>query len=580
MARLTKAEIAKIEKAQQSVLFPGTPENGYADAGLWKFLPHVYTKDSHDKNDPVKRLIGIGDDYAIIVFLYMLACTDLLIPKSRQIRMSWFSCTYALWVAMSGKMRHVIYQTKKEEDAFAQTTQGGKNPGDGRMDFILQHLPAWLRDPHIASGKGNLVGTMNFSPYEISDEGVKIPWYGSKVNAIPQGAKQVRQYTPSLYINDESAFQEEYKEAMIAAGAAVTGGGQSISVSSVDAGSFFNQSVLNIKGSGDVEHREIHPVVEKGMSILGIKWPKGMRSWQTEGGSWVLEVKYDADPKKDPAREGAEWYKDAVKRPGYEGDYNSTGWQTEMEINYGAGGGDPVFPFVKVGSPIFIDGFRPDDIMNKMAFVAGYDYGSQNPSAFEVLGIDEEQRVYSVWELYEPNTNMAEHVARIKRCPYWDRIQHIVCDPSIGYRTQQSSHAADIKTMIEVYADHGLYMSPGRRGQDVTVAQMLKSTYWKDPDNPTLFLTKATPHLNMEIQDLRWEKHTSGAVEMRRNAPEKIRQKNNHGVDAITVIIDAGLPVYVPQIYKSTAGTFEQAVKDLRLETAKARRKGGGIHVC
>ena len=579
MARLTKAEIAKIEKAQKDVLFPGTPENGYADAGLWKFLKYVYTKDSHDKNNPVKRLIGEGDEYAVIVFLYMLACTDLLIPKSRQIRMSWFSCTYALWVAMSGKMRHVIYQTKKEEDAFAQTTQGSKNPGDGRMDFILQHLPDWLRDPHIASGKGNLVGTMNFSPYEMSEDGVKIPWYGSKINAIPQGAKQVRQYTPTLYVNDESAFQEEYKEAMIAAGAAVTGGGQSISVSSVDAGSFFNESVLNIKGGGDIGHREIHPLVKRGMEVFGIEWPKGMRSWQTEGGSWVLEVKYTADKRKDPERDGVEWYADAVKRPGYEGDYESIGWQTEMEINYGAGGGDPVFPFVKPGCPVFIDGFKPSEIINKMRFFAGYDYGSQNPSAFEVFGVDADNKVYSVWELYEPCVNVADHVARIKRCPYWGHIEKIICDPSIGYKTQHAKHAADIKTMIEVFEDHGLYMSPGRRGQDVSMAQMIKSTYWNDKENPTFFLTKASPNLNREIQELRWEKHTSGAVELRRNAPEKIRQKNNHACDALFVVLDDGVHGFVEEQKKKTAGTFAQAVEDLRLETVRNNKRSGGIHV-
>jgi hypothetical protein len=578
VAKLTKSEIAKIEAAQRRVLNPGTPENGYSDSGLWHFLQYVYTKDAHDKKNPIKKLIGPGDEYAIIVFLYMMACTDLLVPKSRQIRMSWFSCTYALWVAMGGHMRHVVYQTKKEEDAFAQTSQGSKNPGDGRMDFIMQYLPSWLKDPHIASGKGNLVGCMNFTPpNEAVIDGVSVPWVGSKINAIPQGAKQIRQYTPTLFISDESAFQEEYREAMIAAGAAVTGGGQSISVSSVDAGSFFNQSVLNIKGGGDIEHREIHPVVKVGMEKMGISWPKGMRSWQTEGGAWVLEVKYISDPHKDPERLGEQWYADAVRRPGYEGDYNSVGWQTEMEINYEAGGGDPVFPFAVVGSPIFIDGFRPSEIMENHRFFAGYDYGSQNPSAFVVWAINAKGEAFSVWELYETNTNMAVHVERIKRCPYWDRIEKVVCDPSIMSKTQQG--AADIKTLGELYEEHGLYLQRGRRAQDVSVAQAFKSGYWADPKAPRAFLTKATPNLNREIQELRWEKHTSSAVEQRRNAPEKIRQKNNHAWDATAVLFDDGVDSFIDFTPRKTAGTFAQAVKDLQLITARERRKSGGINV-
>ena len=113
MAKLSKADIKKISAAQERVLFSGTPENGYADSGMWEFLDHVYTKDAIDMDNPIKRLLGQGDDYALIVFLYMMACDSLMIPKSRQIRMSLMSCTFALWTAMGGPVRHVIYQTKK-----------------------------------------------------------------------------------------------------------------------------------------------------------------------------------------------------------------------------------------------------------------------------------------------------------------------------------------------------------------------------------------------------------------------------------------------------------------------------------
>jgi len=572
---LSKAEIRKIEDLHKEVFFYGTPEKGYADSGFWKYLPYVYTKDSHSPDNPVRRIIGEGDDYAIIVFLHMLACNDLAVPKSRQIRMSWFCAAFANWHTKTAKYRHTIWQGKKEHDAFAQTTMGNKAPCDGRIDFIEQHLPAWLRDPNIVSGKGNLVGAMSYSQSEYSDEGVAIPWQGSKLNAIPQGAHQIRQYTPSLVIVDEAAFMDDYDLTRVASKPALMGGGKFISVSSVDAGSHFNQTVLDV--DGDVVHRGINPIVERGMKEMGIGWPKGMRSWKTNSDIWVLEVHYSADPKKDPDRAGDEWRKEALK--GYVGGYESSGWQTEYEINYGAGGGDPVFPFVKVGSPIMIDGFKPDEIMDRMRFFAGYDYGSQNPSAFVVWGVDSENKAYSVWELYEPCVNVAEHVERIKRCPYWGRIEKIVCDPSIGYRTQHSKHAADIKTMIEVFEDHGLYMSPGRRAQDVSIAQMFKASYWADPKAPRAFLTKATPNLNREIMDLRWDKHVSSAVEMRKNAPEKIRQKDNHAWDATTVIFDDGVHGYFAHTTRNKAGTFAQAVEDLRLETMMERKGDGGIHV-
>lgn len=574
---LSKAEIRAISDKQKECLFYGTPEEGYSDSGLWKYLTYVYTKDSHSPLDPVRKILGSGDDYAIIVFLYMLACNDLSIPKSRQIRMSWFCAAFANWHTKTAKYRHTIWQGKKEQDAFAQTSMGNKAPTDGRIDFIEQHLPQWLRDPNIVSGKGNLVGAMSYTQADVSDDGVPIIWQGSKLNAVPQGAHQVRQYTPSLMIVDEAAFMEDYGKTRIAIKPAIHGGGKFISVSSVDAGSDFNQTVLDVKGG--IKH-EIHPIVKVGMEKFGLKWPRGMRSWKTDAGIWALEVHYSSDPKKDPAREGAAWVEEAVK--GYVGGYESPGWQTEYEINYEAGGGDPVFPFLKPGCPIFIDGFKPHEIMGKMRFFAGYDYGSQNPSAFVVWAVDQENKAYSVWELYEPNTNMARHVEKIKRCPYWDRIEKIVCDPSIGYRTQHGGgkNASDIKTLIEIYEDHGLYMSPGRRGQDVTFAQMLKSSYWKDPDNPTLFLTKATPSLNKEWMGLRWDKHISDAVNVRKNAPEKIRDKSNHTFDASAVIFDDGVHGFVEEKVRKKAGTFMQAVEDLRLETAiKNRPTGGGINV-
>ncbi len=576
---LSKAEITKIEKAQQEVLFYGTPEKGYADSGFWKFLQHVYTKDEKDKDDPVKKLIKLPDDvYLVIVFLYLLACDDFLGPKSRQIRMSWAACAFAVWMGMVAKYRRVIYQTKKEDDALDQVTKGSLSPGEGRMDFIIQHLPSWLRDPHIISGKGNNSGALTFSP-DAYHNGVSVPWQGSKIIGIPMGAHQVRHFTPSLYLNDESAFQAEWLGSVTAASACAD---KMLSFSSVDAGSDFNSACLNFPADweanekGSPGHREVHPTVQTALDVMGIKWPKGLASWQTLSGAWCLEMSYTADPKRDPARDGAEWKKKAVMRSGYGGSYDSVGWQTEMEINYGAGGGDPVFPKVRMETPIFIDGFAPSKIMDKMRFYAGYDYGARNPSAFIVWGIDEHNHAYAVWEEYGPCTNISRHVADIKRCPYWDRIEVIMCDPSIMSKTQQG--AADIKTLAEIFADHGLYLTRGRRGQDVTIAQMFNADYWLDVNKPKAFITKACPNLAREIMDLRWDKHVSEAVNVRKNAPERIRDKNNHAWDAVAVLFDTKLIPYVPAEQAVKGHTVNDLLKDAQVKIDRDSRRNEGIY--
>ena len=581
MAKLSKTDLSKISAAQERVLFYGTPEKGYADSGLWEFLKHVYTKDAHDPLNPVKRLIGEGDDYIIVVLLYMLHFNDLCIPKSRQIRMSWIAAAFATWHTMSAQYRHTLWQGKKEKNANAMVSMGSKNPCDGRIDFIVQHLPPWLRDQNIVSGKGNLAGSLVFNQAEYVD-GVKNMWRGSKIDGIPQGGDQIRQEAPSLVVEDEAAFQDEYMSARIAAKPAVTGGGKMISLSSVDAGSGFNITVLDVDKALKKEIMDpkcpviqMDKVIELGLSEMGIEWPKGLRTWRTAAGVRVIEINYRADPKKDPEREGAAWKAEAVR--GYVGGTESSGWQTEMEINYEAGGGDPVFPQVKISTPIFIDSFKPSQIINRMRFFAGYDYGSSNPSAFEVWGIDEDKNAYAVWELYEPCTNIEAHVAKIKRCPYWDRIEVIACDPSIMSKTQQG--ASDIKTLSELFEDYGLSLTRGRRGQDVSMALMFNSSYWKDAHKPTAFITKSCPALAQEVMNLRKAKHLSEAVNSRQNAPEKIRQKDNHGWDATATIFDYGVEPFVQAIVQPTAGTYAQAVADLELHTLRERSKKGGINV-
>lgn len=596
---LSKNDIQAIEQKQKSVLALGTKKKGYTDSGFWEFLKYVYTKDEHDKVNPEKRIMGEGDVYMIIVFLYMLACDDLLIPKSRQIRMSWMSCAYAVWLAMSGKHRQIAYQTKKEDDAFAQTSKGSKDPRGGRMDFIIQTLPKWLKDPYIVSGKGNLTGKLIFSPDDFSEDGVRIPWAGSRIFGMPQGGDQPRQYTLTAFVSDESAYQDEYKQSMISVGAAVTDA-QCLSVSSICAGSYFNECCLNvpqhirekievgrpmiehdgilIPGEPDMSMHKIHPAVKQALKEWGIEWPRGMRSWETNSGAWVLEVHHTADPKKDPLRDGLEWYKKAVKKTGYGGDYESTGWQVEMNINYGAGGGDPVFPFLKPGCAIFTDGVVPEKwLRDGSRFFAGYDYGAQNPSAFEVLRAAPDGTIWTAWEVHEPCVDMARHVEKIKSCPYWDKIEIIVCDPSIYAKTQQT--AAGLKTLGALFEDHGLYMVPGRRGQDVTVAQRLRADEWSNPEDPKFFLTKATPHVNREYMGLKWEEYSSAAVELRRNAPEKIRQKDNHGTDAHALILDYGIDFPVFTTKRDDYGTYNYHREQMKIDNYKKEQARSGFYI-
>lgn len=528
-------EVARIAEWQKAIQFRGTPEMGYTDSGLWSFLPYVYTNDSHDEDTTIKPLMSDFPEYMVVVFLYMLACPTLAIPKSRQMRMSWAASGYGVWNTMRGPFRKTIYQTRKEDAAFDMVSQGSKNPAAGRMDFIIQHLPGWLRDGYVTSGRGNQVGKISFSPKEYDELGFRIPWHGSAIHAVPQGADQVRQYTINLMLSDESAFQEEFRAAMEAAGATITGGGQVICLSSVDKGSAFNQMVL-AGGGGDKRKHEVNPIVQRGLDILGMEWPKGLRSWETPSGMWCLEVHYSADPAKDPERDGAAWLAEAVKKPGYDGDFESSAWKTEMEIDYTAGGGDPVFSFITgPAHPIFCDALNPETVIKTMELYAGYDYGVRT-SSMQVWGFDKNGETWAVWELVEPCANIVEHTSRMKACPYWKHLNYIVCDPSITAMTQQTANGK--QSIAEQFANYGVTFIKGRRGADVPMVTRFKSEYWADPEHPTAHITRACPSLMKTVRGLRWKRHLSASVAERTNEPETIMDKDNHDWDATAYLFD------------------------------------------
>ena len=555
----------------------GTKELGYTDSGLWSFLPFVFTKDSHDRDNPVKTLPVAEQTFLKIAFLYMLCCQVLAIPKSRQMMMSWAMSAFATWFAMSSKYSKVVYQTKKEGDGFDMVTHGRKNPASGRMDFIIQHLPEWLQDPNIIAGNGNMVGKLVFSPLQTDKGGLEIPWHGSDIEAVPQGADQVRGKTLSLFCSDESAFQDAFNKVMVALLPAIKGGGKVLAVSSVDAGSDFNRMVLESVDGKEAKH-EVHPTVQLALDLMGWEWPKGMKSWQTPAGVWCLEIHYTADPFKDPDRFGAEWFAEATK--GYIGGVESSGWKTEMEINYNAGGGNPVYPFLESDAcPVFIPEIAYESAINRFEFYAGYDYGSTNPSHFGVWGIDRRNHAYKVWELHEPCEDLGAHCDRIKACPYWDQIKYIKCDPSMTAKTQQTADGK--KSLHELFAKEGVKMSAGRRGADVPHAIRMKSQHWSDPLKPTAFICYNCPETIKEYKDLRWAKHYSDGVARRSNNLETIMDKDNHSHDSDAYVLDtAPMPFVVPVTDWSPGLTMDSALKILEEKEYDDRTRYGGIHVC
>src|SRR5574343_164828 len=494
----------------------GTPEKCYADSGFWKWIQYARTKDEHDPNRPVKNF-PLGKEYVQLTFLMMLGCPVLGIAKSRQIMVSWMMAAFACWEAWRRPHSLILYQTKKESDAFSMVSTGDKDKFGGRMSFIVNNLPDWLGDPLIKAGGGNRVGEL-------------IHMESSRILAVPQGENQVRGHTPTKMFCDEAAFQEEFEPTYYAIQPAIIGGGRLTMASTANA-SFFWDLIDPL----DDDERE---VPDQYKWLDRVKIPKGCQVYFSKYDIPVLKIHYSADPDKDPDRDaGRAWVQAASKL--YPGGIASPGWQREMEMRADVADGSPVFPSLADPTcPVFVH--RLDQrLVEKMDLYAGFDYGTRNPSAWIVWGVDRKGRLWAVHEVYKPCTDYRALVQEIKSYRFYDKVKYTVADPSI--LSQKTQHGADgqLHTMSEMFADACLPLNSERKAQDVPVAVKLLADFgWGDLKGVKAFITSDCPNLAREVRGAMWEKIVSSAVVTRRNDPEKIRQKNNHAIDATALVLD------------------------------------------
>lgn len=143
-----------------------------------------------------------------------------LIPKSRQLLMTWSWAAYGLARALTWKHKLIVYQTKREEDSVSFM---------GRVHFLYRHMPPEIRNAR----KAYLDNTLKL---EIESSDVKFM-------AIPQGADIIRSNTVSLLFLDELNFQPQARASIRAAIPSLGKNGQLICGSSANAGGMMEQLI-------------------------------------------------------------------------------------------------------------------------------------------------------------------------------------------------------------------------------------------------------------------------------------------------------------------------------------------------
>ncbi len=267
----------------------------------------------------------------------------------------------------------------------------------------------------------------------------------------------------------------------------------------------------------------------------------------TSGGIGVLRYHYSADSNKRPGTpQGNAWLVEEARA--YPMGMDDPRWKKEMEINYGALGGQHLFPKWELWrnhGTIVIPSYEAQGTK----LYGSYDHGWHSPSAFHVHSVDGDGTITTVWEFYgaqvpahqiagiiKGRTGFSQDGKRYPGNPYaYESLAFIVADPSIWNEDKPQSEGPN-KSTAKIFRDMGVAMVPGERGGDVTVANWLHGWYWKDLEHPRYRITEACPKLIWEIGQQR-HKEFSAQVAMNRNQPEELVDKDNHAWDSLKYLL-------------------------------------------
>lgn len=190
-----------------------------AEKDPYYFLTNFcYTQDEHWQHKGLSSPYNLIPKKQYVQDLCDIFQTEDLISveKTRQMMASWVFCGLALWDTMFKSGRRTFLMSKKEKDANALVD---------RCKLIYEKLPQKFKDKY---------------PRD-SEKYLEMKWKGqsSILQGVPQGADQVRSFTCSLIIADESAFQDQMDKVFEAAQPSIQGGGKFVSISTTNGRNWF-----------------------------------------------------------------------------------------------------------------------------------------------------------------------------------------------------------------------------------------------------------------------------------------------------------------------------------------------------
>lgn len=179
----------------------------------WRFLTHwAVTEDSQNEEVPFQPFPN--DLHLQVLTAYWLREQFLLVPKSRQMTVTWLFASLYLWQSMFFPSRLTIFQSKIEEDSDANLQ---------RAYTVWERLPEWMK---------------TWQPMHKTFCNASFPRSRSEIRAVAAGSKHYRQRTLSGVFSDESAYTDDFAEIFGAAKSSLGKVGKFTAVSSAQPSDF------------------------------------------------------------------------------------------------------------------------------------------------------------------------------------------------------------------------------------------------------------------------------------------------------------------------------------------------------
>ena len=179
------------------------------DGPFW--LRFVSTRDEADPEHAIKPF-PLYERYTIDLWHEFMENRVCVVAKSRQMFVSWIVACFCVYWARYRANQAVYFQTQGWPDAVAMVSRP-EGYVEARMQFIETHLPSWMRQKA-----------------KFTEGCIQYP-NGSIIQALAGGANQIRSKTPSLYIGDEFAFQDDQDKIWTSVAPLIQKGARAILVS-------------------------------------------------------------------------------------------------------------------------------------------------------------------------------------------------------------------------------------------------------------------------------------------------------------------------------------------------------------